>query len=158
MRRVIDIPGEEVAEILLGDGWHQPLPGTLWGERAWIAIHPPHDEPVLGYEKFSVLSKGTTMNEDSEDCIGWEEEWDGVHTSVVIKANEIIGIRVRGLAVSRARVEDIRDRVRHFVEFLDTGAHRDHQLRLIRNDQESISALRARNPGISEDPIDTYRP
>jgi len=141
----IEVGCEDVEEVLLSDGWHRPDPQTLWTSRSRVAI------TTLSGQSVEISPAGG----DPSDLVGWNEERQGVKTSVVIRQDAIIGIRIRDTgAISAAHIDQARQEIRHIRHYWQ-GTPQPH---ILEGHQRLISFWRDINPKIPSDPVDTWHP
>jgi hypothetical protein len=147
----MEVPWEDVSEILLGDGWHQPVPGSLYEVEPNVG-----GIVILSDMSQNYVNVGLGLGPDG--CVTWSETDKSSSTTVVVKKNAINGIRIRNRAIDKARIAELRLGLQHPISAYQKGSREDYILRQIANRQRVLAFLRERNPEIQADPLNDWPP
>jgi hypothetical protein len=148
----MEIPWEGLSEILLGDGWHRPELGTLWEtdlDRILLVGDKSRDGHNIRLADFGSHTR----------CVVWSETVQGLSTTVLVRTDAIVGIRVTSAPIDKVRVAELRRLLQNRVaEYQNGSGLGDYDLQIMVDRQRAVAFLRERTPEIPADPIDTWRP
>jgi hypothetical protein len=137
----LQIPEEDVVEILLDDGWHRPDPETLYIADSRIFISTATNGASADAEIFG--------REIPVVC--WEETNQQRTMCVIVRRSVVMAIRCKSDVLDEQRIGNARIRLNP----LQSQPERREEMRRL---QRGIARLRRRSPNIAENPLDTQTP
>jgi hypothetical protein len=151
-------PWQDVSAILLADGWHRPLPGTIWDVDARMLVR--HNEDGVGSGGYLIHNPSQELSNVGEvPCVVWDEvnTTTGSVENVIVKLRAINGFRTQ----STDTLDDVRAaELRGFIFRCKNGNYpmTSYSVDEVGRNQAMLRILRQRNPRIAEDPLDTWSP